>query len=144
MTMQAGETRSFEYLHIMGGTWTASLKVCRESVGGIFPLPNVLDPEFEHVGPYPSKNRHKDKRLEYISGHERPWSCVCRPHILSVDVAFVVSFTFEHSKHASDSHESDHIELLDGMRRCWEVYANNVTLPGNDPVPVTFRVVPKT
>lgn len=65
---------------------------------------------------------------------------------MSADVAFIVGFTFEHLKRGNDPpepHESDHIELLDGIGNCWKVYANNVSLPGTDPVQVTFRVVPK-
>jgi len=142
--MQAGETSSFEYQHYRGGTWTASMQVRRG--GGLILLPEVLDPEFEHVGPYPSKNRHKDKRLEYRTGDESLWSCVCQARILSADLDFIVGFTFEHLKLGIDPpapHESDHIELLDGMRRCWLVYANNVSLPGTDPVQVKFRLVQK-
>lgn len=109
-------------------------------------LPEVLDPEFEHVGPYPSKNRHKDKRLEYRTGDQSYWSCVCQARILSADVDFIVGFTFEHVRPGSDPpppHESDHIELLDGSGNLWKVYANNIALPGTDPVPVTFRLVRK-
>ena len=78
-----------------------------------------------------------------MTGNESTWSCVCIPHILSMDVGFVVSFTFEHYQPGSGSHESDHIELLDRQRRVWKVYANHVEIPGSDPVSVIFRVVPK-
>jgi hypothetical protein len=65
---------------------------------------------------------------------------------LSADVAFIVGFTFEHLKRGSEPpepHESDHIELLDRIGNCWKVYANNVSLPGTDPVQVKFRLVQK-